>query len=481
MKKTLILLFALSICGGAQAQVQAQAQAQVQAQAQATKNAGPESVAQSAQGQAGQAPSGKSISLDLNKALEIALNDNPTIRIAGLEIQRMEYVRKETTGNLIPNLSGTGSYSYNIMQPVMFLPDGAFGPGMPGGAMRMGFANSFSGGLSLGIPLYMPMIYRTMQMNQQQMLSAVESARSSKIELANQVKKSYFGILLGQKSVQVIRDNIGFAQLVVNDAQNAFNQGVVSEYDLITAQVQLSNLHPTLLSAENSVRNTKLMLKMLLSLPTDVSVELEQTLLDYSAEASSENEVMGMEVDLQDNSDLKLLELQKNIVGKQLHIQKAARIPTISAMAQYQVLSQSNNFNIGQYVWKGTALAGLQLSIPMFSGLTNINKERQIKNSIEQLDVQREYLQESLSVEAQTAQSNMLRATEQTISCQASLSQAEKGYRIARTRYDTGAGTIVDLNSAQMAQLQANLNYSQAIFDYMSAKADLDKVLGRIN
>lgn len=422
----------------------------------------------------------QTLSLDLDKAIEIALTENPTIKIAGLEIQRMEYVRKETKGNLIPSLSGTGSYSYNIMQPVMFLPDGAFGPGS-GGAMRMGFANSFSGGLSLAVPLYMPMVYKTMQMNEQQMLSAVESARSSKIELANQVKKSYFGILLGQKSAQVIKDNIDFAQLVVNDAQNAFNQGVVSEYDLITAQVQLSNLQPTLLAAENSVRNTMLMLKMLLSLPTNVDVQLEQTLASYSAEACNKEEVMSLVFDLEENSDLRLLELQQNIVGKQLQIQKANRIPTIAAMAQYQVLTQSNDFNIGRYTWKGTALAGLQLSIPMFSGLTNINKERQIKNSIQQLDVQKEYLQESLSVEAQTAQSNMLRATEQTISCQASLSQAEKGYRIARTRYDTGAGTIVDLNSAQMAQLQANLNYSQAIFDYMSAKADFDKVIGKIN
>lgn len=422
----------------------------------------------------------KTVSLDLDKAIDIALTENPTIKIAGLEIQRMDYVRKETTGNLIPSLSGTGSYSYNLMQPVMFLPDGALGPGT-GGAMRMGFANSFSGGLNLAVPLYMPMVYKTMQMNEQQMLNAVESARSSKITLANQVKKSYFGILLGQNSVQVIKDNIDFAQMVVNDAQNAFNQGVVSEYDLITAQVQLSNLQPTLLAAENSVRNTMLMLKMLLSLPTDINVELEQTLADYSDEASNREEVMSMEVDLQDNSDLKLLELQKTIVGKQLEIQRANRIPTISAMAQYQVLSQSNDFNIGRYTWKGTALAGLQLSIPMFNGLTKVNKERQIKNSIQQLEVQKGYLQESLSVEAQTAQSNMLRATEQTISCQASLSQAEKGYRIARTRYDTGAGTIVDLNSAQMAQLQANLNYSQAIFDYMSAKADFDKVIGKIN
>lgn len=415
------------------------------------------------------------VKINLPKAIEIALSENPTIRIADLEIERQAYVRKETVGNLLPNITGTGSYSYNLKNPVMFMPEGVFGPGS-GGPMRMGFNNSFTGGLSLSLPLFMPTIYKTLQLNEEEMRNAVESARASKVTLVNQVKKNYYSILLGESSLEVIKKNIEYAQVVVDNTRNSFEQGVVSEYDLITAEVQLSNLRPTLIQTENSIRISRLMLNMLLSLPLDTRLALEETLYDYTSYINGNPRYA---IDLTDNPDLNLLDIQTNILQKQLEIQRSQRIPSLSAVLDYQVLTQSNDLRIGHYDWKGTALTGLQLNVPIFAGFTRNNREKQIRNSIAQLRVQRDYLEENVDVEAQTALSNITRAREQMDANQAALGQAQKGYRIARARYDTGTGTIVELNSTQMALLQADLNYSQSIYDYMSAQADFDQVLGR--
>lgn len=415
------------------------------------------------------------VKINLDKAIEIALDDNPTIKIADMEIDRQIYVKKETKGNLLPNISGTGSYNYNIMNPVMFMPEGLFGPGS-GGAMRMGFDNSYTGTFSLSMPLYMPTIYKTLQMNEQQIKLAVETARASKITLVNQVKKSYFGILLGENSLGVIKKNIEYAQIIVNDTRNSFEQGISSEYDLITAEVQLSNLHPTLIQTENSIRIARLMLNMLLSLPLDTTLELEDALYNYKDMVFYDGEYF---TDLTNNTDLKQLDIQRNLLQKQFEIQRAQRLPSLSAIAQYSVLSQSNDFRVFHYEWKGTALAGLQLNIPIFAGFTKDNKERQLKNSISQLDLQREYLAENMDVQAQTQLSNLTQAREQMTANEATKTQAEKGYKIAKTRYDVGAGTIVELNSAQMALLQADMNFSQSIYDYMSALADYEQIIGK--
>lgn len=416
------------------------------------------------------------VELDLNKSLEIALSDNPTIRVADLEIERQTYVRKETSGNLMPQLSASGSYNYNIMNPVMFLPDGAFGPGT-GGAMRMGFSNSFTGGFSLAVPLYMPTLYKTLQLNDKQMLAAVETARESKITLAQQVKKSYYSILLAHASLGVIRENISNAEVIVKNAQDALAQGVVSEYDLVTAQVQLSNLSPVLLTAENGLRVSELMFNMLLSLPLETKVILADKLDAYAPFVQSDTLI---DLSLDGNAQLRLLDIQHEMLGKQLELQKASRIPTLSAMAQYQVMSQNNTLNLGSYDWRGTALAGLQLSVPIFAGLTKLNKEKQIKNSISQLELQRGYAEQSVNVEAQTALSNLEKAREQMVANYQARAQAHKGYTISKTRFDTGMGTIVELNSAQVASMQAQLNLVQSVYDYMSARADLDKVMGQI-
>lgn len=421
--------------------------------------------------------SAKSIELNLQQALEIALSDNPTIKVANMEIERQKYVRKETTGGLLPQLSASGSYNYNIMNPVMFMPEGVFGPGS-GGAMRMGFSNSFGGGFSLAIPLYMPTLYKTLQLNDIQMMEAVEMARSSKIALANQVKKSYYSILLSQASLEVIRKNIEYAKVVVTNTDNALKQGVVSEYDLITAQVQLSNLNPVLLTAENGLRISRLMLNMLMSLPLDTEIRTVETLESYAAFAREDS---SYDFDLTDNADLKLLDIQREMLDKQLEIQKTLKLPTLNAMAQYQVQTQNNSLKLGTYDWRGTALAGLQLSIPIFSGGSKRQKEYQIKNSINQLSLQRDYMNENVNVEAQTAISNLTKAREQMLANMEARGQAVKGYRISKTRFDTGAGTIVEVNASQSALLQAELNFTQSIFDYMSSRADLDKVIGKYN
>ena len=414
------------------------------------------------------------VELDLKKALEIALSDNPTIRVADMEIERQTYVRKETSGNLMPQLSGTGSYLYNILNPVMFLPDGAFGPGT-GGPMRMGFANSFTGGFSFSVPLYMPTIYKTLQMNDKQMLAAVETARQSKITLAQQVKKSYYSILLANASLGVIRENIANAEVIVKNAKEALAQGLAAEYDLVTAQVQLSNLSPVLLTAENGLRVSQLMFNMLLSLPLETTVLFKEDLTSYAPFVQSDTLI---DIRLDGNADLRLLDIQHELLGKQLELQKSTRIPTLAAVAQYQVMSQNNTFDLGSYQWRGTASAGVQLSVPIFAGLTKINKEKQIKNSISQLELQRSYAEQSVNVEAQTALTNLVKAREQMAANYEARGQAEKGYKISKTRFDTGMGTIVELNSAQVAWMQAELNLVQSVYDYMSARADLDKVMG---
>lgn len=417
-----------------------------------------------------------SLRINLTTAIDIALSDNPTIKIANQEIERQRYVRNETKGALMPAVSANGTYNYNIMNPVMFMPDGVFGPGS-GGPIRMGYPNSVSGGVSVSVPLFMPTIYRTLELNDEQMREAVEMAQSSKIELVNLVKKNFYAILLGENSLNVIKDNIYFAEIVVENSRNAYKQGIVSEYDLITAEVQLSNLNPALQQAENAIRVSRLMMNMLLSLPLNTPIAFDEYLHDFKD--FIDNKPTNI-LDLTNNSELNILDIQKNILEKQLKLQKATRIPTLSAIAQYQVLSQSNNLRVAHYQWRGTALAGLQLSIPLFSGLSRVNKEFQIKNTISQLYLQREYAEQNLTVSAQTALSNIRKAREQMNSNIATKAQAQKGYRISKTRYDTGAGTIVELNTAQMAMLQADLNLSQSIYDYMIAQADFEKIMGKV-
>ena len=131
------------------------------------------------------------------------------------------------------------------------------------------------------------------------------------------------------------------------------------------------------------------------------------------------------------------------------------------------------DLNSSKYFWTHPISVGVQISIPIFSGLKNSYKSRQVKNQIEQLDLQRDYAQRQTTVAVESAINNLLTAREMT------MAQADKAYHISDTRFRAGAGTILELNSAQLNRTQAHLNYSQAIYDYLSAQADYDRIVGR--
>ncbi len=417
--------------------------------------------------------------LTVDKAVEIALSDNPTIQVAGLEIERFDYIKAETKGMYLPSLSIDSYYNYNIVAQQM----------SKSMQMSANGTSTISAAANLTVPLYAPAILRTLQLNKTQMASAVESARGSRIELVSEVKKAFYNILLAQQSLVVLEESSAIAKKSVDDTQIMFDNGLTAEYDLLTAQVQYSNLQPTIVQTRNSVEVAKMLLKMYLSLPEDTEIELEGSLDDMRDIVFSGTD--NLSTDISNNSDLLNLDIQSQLLADQLRLANSSRLPTLAAFGsatyygtESAVITMTESgfgTNGTEYYGQVPMSVGVSLSIPIFSGLQNVNKAKQIKNQIKQLDLQKLYAQEGTRVELNNAINALFTAREKMFSEGATVEQATKAYNISKTRYDAGVGTILELNSAQLSQTQASLNYSQAIYDYLSAKCDYDKIIGKEN
>lgn len=415
------------------------------------------------------------LQLTIDDAVRIALDDNPTIQVANMEIERFDYVLAETKGMYLPSLSIDGTYNYAIVAQQMSKSMQIAADG----------TSTISAALNLTVPLYAPAIARTLTLNKTQMAAAVESARGSKISLTSEVKKAFYNILLAEQSLRVLEESSAISKKSVDDTQTMFDNGLTSEYDLLTAQVQYSNLQPTIVQTRNSVGIAKLLLKMYLSLPEETEILLEGSL------DNMRDVVLGytnyLSTDVSQNSDLLTLDIQSQLLSDQLSLTKASLLPTLAAYGSATYYgTESAIIDYSTFSANGTEFysqvpvnVGLSLSIPIFSGLTNINKTRSLKNQMAQLDVQKEYAQQSKVVELKSAISNLLTAREKMFAEEATVSQATKAYNISKTRYDAGIGTMLELNSSQLAQTQSELNYSQAIYDYLSAKCDYDKIIGK--
>ncbi len=431
--------------------------------------------------------SAQQFELSLEKALEIALSDNPTIQVAGLEIERQDWVRKQTIGSLLPNVSVQSQYSYSIVKQEMAK------------GLSFGADNTINNTASLSLPLYAPTVYETLKMNRTQMEQAVESARSSKINLTNEVKKGYYNILLAEQSLSVFKESEKSIAETVANTEKMYEQGLASEYDLLSAQVQLSNLRPNIVQTENSIKATKLLFKMYLGLPADSDFVLEGSLDDFADEVALAI-IPTDSVDLSNNTDLRSLEFQRKLLEHQLRMTNASRLPTIAAFSTFMYSGNDNSMNFGEIIggsmggmgggssapttkkewwWQKPLSAGISISIPLFSGGRNLNKAHEIRNTLHQLSLQRDYLAQSVNVQVESAFNNILTAKEKMTSNEITVRQASKAYEIAQVRYNAGTGTILELNSSELSLTQAKLNYSQAIYDFLAARADYEKIIGK--
>ena len=201
----------------------------------------------------------------------------------------------------------------------------------------------------------------------------------------------------------------------------------------------------------------------------DLNIDCDGQLTDFKSSLFAD--YLSTDTTLSENTDLKQLDLQAEQLKKTLVMQKFDYLPTLSLTGLYQWSAMNNDFKFKNYRWNPYSMIGITLSVPIFSGGSKFYKVKQTKVSIDQLNLQRDDTKRNLQLAVNTC-------IKKFDAAQKGVEQAERGYMISQKRYDTGAGTWLEMNDAELALTQARLNFNQSIYDYMVAKADLEKVLG---
>ena len=411
------------------------------------------------------------LTLTLDKALTIALDENPTMKVAAEDIALKKVAGKEARQSLLPEASIAGSLDHTIKAAEMKLNDMSFKMGQDG-------TNTANAGLSINLPLFAPAVYRTMSMTKTDIELAVEKSRASKLDLVNQVSKAYYQLMLAQDSYNVLLGSYKLAEDNFNIVNAKYEQGAVSEYDKISAEVQMRSIKPNVISAANGVTLAKLQLKVLMGITADVELKTEDSLTNYET-AVFANQLKDEEVGLENNTTMKQLDLNMKMLEKSLKVAKSSFIPTLSMSFSYNYQSLYNpNINFFEYNWSNSSSLMFNLSIPLYKA-SNFTKVKSARIQMRQLDWNRIDTERKLNMEIVSYRNNMAASSEQVVSNKENVMQAEKAVLIAGKRYDVGKGTVLELNSSQVSLTQAQLTYNQSIYDYLIAKADLDKVLGK--
>ena len=408
------------------------------------------------------------LKVTLKEAIQIALSENPTIKVADQEIQLKKEANREVIFGLLPEVSLVGSFSHTIEKQTM---------AMNGQTFKVGSLNSMNGGISASIPVFAPALYQSMKLTKTDVKLAMEKARSSRLDMVNQVTKAFYQLLLAQDSYNVLQKSYKQSEDNFNIVKTKFEQGSVSEYDKISADVQMRSLKPSVVSAGNGVNLAMLQLKVLLGMESDMPIVVVGNLKDYEMAMFTRQAQPQPKDIVGGNTALRQLDLNKDMLQRNLKLKYTNFMPTLALSFQYMYTSMSENWRIADYKWNPYSTLGLSLSIPLFKG-GNFSQVKQAKLQLKQLDQTRINTERQLKMQAQSYLDNMAASTEQVVSNKEAVLQAEKGRTIAEKRYEVGRGTILELNSSEVALTQAKLTYNQSIYDYLVAKANLDLVMG---
>ena len=410
--------------------------------------------------------------LSLEQALEIALSENPTIKIADQQIEIKRYAKQGTYASLYPQIDATASYQRVIKKQTMSMDFGGQTQ-----TIKVGSDNSFNGGVTLGMPVVNAQLWQSLKVSALDVELAVEQARSSRIDMIEQVTKAYYGILLAKQSQELYQSVYDNAVENNDIVKKKFDVGAVSEYDLIRSNVTVQNALPNVIEAEYTVTLALWQLKALLGIDLQREIDVIGSLMDYVHVLDKSYDIS--QLNLENNTTLKQLDMQEQMLEHAVKITKLANVPSLSVNAAYLYTALGNDgkfFN--KEAWNPYSYAGLQLNIPIFAGNKRRAATREARLNLTNLQLQRENVERQLRVGIVQYLNNMQSSVKKYHASAATVDQAQRGYDIAVKRYDVGRGTLVDIDNSQLALTQAELQRNQSIYNFLTAKISLDKVLG---
>ncbi|MDN3493247.1 TolC family protein [Winogradskyella bathintestinalis] len=412
------------------------------------------------------------VTLTLDDAINLAKQQNIDISISQKQFEISEFALKESKGNFLPKLSASANYNRNIDRQVIFLPNGF---GMSGAATELGSDNDYRASLNLSMPLFSKYNFVNKQFSENRLDFQQEVSRGTEQSIVNTTKKAYFNYLIAQEVVMVQQHRLNNASETLKDIKKRVKQGILTEFDITSARVQVANATTNLLEAKNSIVPAANVLKLVLGLSPDTNVQLTDSISILEKELLMNESIKSM---LKNNSRLKQLELDISIAETQIKMAESAYYPNVDFVGNYVYQAQADDFEVSNYDWVHTSLVGLQVNIPIFNGTVTNNKVQQAKISKDIAEKEKAYATDQYRMRYQEIMTNLNFSLQKTEVQKENMELTAEALALAKKRYNLGVGTFLEVNDAELSYTQSRLSWLQAISNYKNAFYDYQLLIG---
>jgi outer membrane protein len=405
----------------------------------------------------------------LEGCITYALGHQTNIRQAQLDEQITEHEIKIALADWYPQINFSGSYQNNFQRPVTLFNN------VPS---PVGTYNQSYGYFGLDQTIFNRNVVIAQQSSKDVRLSAKQNTVNNKISVVSNVSKAYYDLLLSKEQIALLDTDIVLLQRSLKDTYNQYKGGLVDKTDYQRATISLNNVKASRKTAGETLKSKTAVLKLFMSYPIDSILNVEYDSVRMKEEVTSFDTLQQMDVN--NRIEFQQLETQKRLEEYNLKYYKLGFLPTVSAFANYNLNYYSSNFkNLYQENFPNS-YAGLLVTVPIFTGTRRAQEVKVAKLQIERLDYNFSSLKDSIRTQYIEALSSYKADLNNYHEQKENLELARQVYNIIQLQYRAGIKTYLDVVISNNDLFAAQVNFTNAIFQVLSDRIDVERALGTL-
>ena len=444
--------------------------------------------------------------LQLTEAIQVALANNSDIKRSLFNLKVADEEVTKAWSSVLPDVSGSATYTRNLEIPVNFVPAQFFDPNAPDGELvplQFGTDNNWQGGIAVEQTLFRGEAFVGISSSKLFKAAQAENLRATTQQIVTQARLAYYSVLVAEEQLRLQEATVERLEknLVENEAR--LKAGLVDQYAVLQVEVQLSNQRPQLTQARYAVEQAYRDLRVVLGVPLDLDFSVQGDLNSFdiqSQQAASDinqnlkrvdnmtpyqfeqsRQVVELATDLR--GDIRVLEKQNALKDREIKAIKSRFLPTLTANYNLNwTASQAGvpNFFGTEDTRARSQTLGFTLSVPFFQGFERTSDLDIAQIEKKDLEEQRRAAVRSAQNQIQSARESLNQAIETAPARERALDLAQQGYQRARARLENGLGSQLDVTNAELQLREAEANYARMVYNYLSAKAQYDQAIGMV-
>ena len=442
--------------------------------------------------------------LTLTQAIQTALANATEIKQALNTLEDAEQQVLVSWGEVFPKIDTDLGYQRNLEVPVNFLPAEIFG-GAAGTFIPVAFGadNSWTGGITVSQTLFKGEAFVGIATAKLYRLAQTEAHRATAQKVVTQTRIAYYNVLIAKERYNVELATINRLKQNLKENEARVKAGLVDDYDVLRIRVQLKNQEPALARAENGIEEAKRNLNIAMGISVKAKFLVQGDLIKFDIMSENplselNNEIKKVDkmtpvstefsdqvesrlVDLR--GDLRSLKVRSDLQDQRILADKTNFLPSLNAsysMRWNAAQNGSPNFFGDADQRARSQVLGINMKWNLYSGFKECTSLKRSKIEKKNIEEQRRYSLENAVNQTITAQHRIQNLYELAPSVKEGLSLAKKGYERSIARQKNGFGSLLDVTDAELQLRQAELNYADVVYSYLSAKAQYDFALGMV-